>query len=111
MGRYTDSSGSHGFLLNAQGFTTLDVPRSHFTSPSGINNVGQIVGNYDAGGFLLSGGVYTTINPYAGFGSTVLRGINASGQIVGDPVLSLVFASSPSSGRLSTPIAIIEKHL
>src|SRR5438445_7880350 len=59
-------------------FTTLDVPGSTFTTVTGINNVGQIVGNSSAGSFLLSGGNYTTLN-LPGPPS----GINGSGQIVG----------------------------
>ena len=48
-------------------FTTIDVPGSTFTIAYGINASGEIVGQYrDAGGvthgFLLSGGVYTTLD-------------------------------------------------
>lgn len=38
-------------------FTTLEG-----VSATGINDAGQIVGGYSAGGFLYSGGTYTTIN-------------------------------------------------
>jgi hypothetical protein len=41
------------------------------TTPSGINTSGQIVGSYDTGGFLLSGGTYTTLHdPSAVDGTT-----------------------------------------
>jgi uncharacterized membrane protein len=58
------------------------------TVPSGINNRGQIVGEYiDATGvhgFLANGGVFSPINvPVAGAFDTATSGINASGQIVG----------------------------
>jgi len=55
--------------------------------PSGINDLGQVVGTYvDTSGarhgFLLSKGVYTTLDvPDAAF--TVAEGINNAGQIVG----------------------------
>jgi hypothetical protein len=63
------------------------------TSASGINNAGQIVGSYtNASGshsFLLSGGIYTTLDdPLAGKGTssalgTFAQGINNAGQIIG----------------------------
>jgi probable HAF family extracellular repeat protein len=69
-------------------FTTLDDPSATFgTTASGINNMGQIVGQYGdssghAHGFLLSGGIYTTLDdPSATFGTTA-SGINDMGQIV-----------------------------
>ena len=67
-------------------YTTIDVPGSTNSQAAGINNSGQIVGGYFAGGrnhgFLLSGGVYTTLDVPGSAGTTAL-GINDSGQIVG----------------------------
>jgi uncharacterized membrane protein len=81
--------GVHGFLLSAGQYTTLDDPKAtdSSTAANGINDRGQIVGQYgDAGGlhgFLLSGGKYTTLDdPHAHFNSQA-RGINDSGKIVG----------------------------
>jgi probable HAF family extracellular repeat protein len=73
----------HGFLLDTDGsFTTIDVPGAGFTYAYGINDSGQIVGEYDGHGFLDSGGSFTTIDvPSATFTEAI--GINASGQIVG----------------------------
>jgi hypothetical protein len=84
-------------------YTTFDVPGSMLaTSPRGINNSGQIVGNYlrlpGNHGFLLSGGSYTTFDVTGAFG-TYPSGINDSGQIAGyyqDPG----GASAPSHGFL-----------
>ncbi len=49
------------FLLNGGIFTSLDVRGSNTTGAKGINNSGDIVGFYNAGGvdwgFLLSGGI------------------------------------------------------
>lgn len=81
----------HGFLLNSQGLTILDVLSGApgTTQAFGINDKGQVVGSYsDLGytqhGFLWSGGVYTTIDdPQSVFG-TVAVGINNTGQIVGN---------------------------
>jgi len=65
--------------------TTFDVPGSVFTGLSGINNAGQIVGEFGDNvanhAFLYSNGVFTTIN-VPGAGLTPL-GINNTGEIVG----------------------------
>ena len=69
-------------------FVIIDDPGAAGTIVGGINNAGQIVGGYLASdgsrhGFLLSGGVYTTINNPNAPNSTELTGINNLGQIVG----------------------------
>jgi probable HAF family extracellular repeat protein len=76
----------HGFLDTGGGFTQLDVPGATFTSASGINDAGQIVGSFGIGtslhGFLDTGGSFTQIDvPDATL--TDVRGINDAGQIVG----------------------------
>jgi len=87
VGNYDDGS-SHGFLDSGGSFTTIDDPnatRVGGTFAHGINDAGQIVGQYvDARfhGFLYNGGFTTIDAPNAGFG-TVADGINAAGQIVG----------------------------
>src|SRR5262249_56405205 len=69
-------------------FTNFDDPlaTSHFTNATGINASGTVVGFYEASavvhGFLLSGGIYTTIDP-PGTTSTSVQSINDMGQIVG----------------------------
>jgi probable HAF family extracellular repeat protein len=64
VGSWMDASGNtHGFLFNAGTFTSFDYPGSSQTTPYAINNAGDIVGDHDASmGFLLKGGVFTTIN-------------------------------------------------
>jgi probable HAF family extracellular repeat protein len=56
----------HGFLYRGGTFTTIDVPGAFSTDADGINNAGQIVGNYrDAAGthgFLYHDGSFTTID-------------------------------------------------
>jgi hypothetical protein len=75
-----------GFLLSDGNYTTFDVPGSAQTLPGGINNHGQIVGEYDVGDishdFLLIDGVYSTID-VPGAVDTFAEGINNLGQIVG----------------------------
>jgi probable HAF family extracellular repeat protein len=81
--------GVHGFLLSAGQYTTLDDPKAtdSSTAANGINDRGQIVGQYgDAGGehgFLLSGGQYSTLDDPNGIGESLANGINAGGHIVG----------------------------
>jgi uncharacterized membrane protein len=85
---------THGFRLRKGAFTTIDPPGAidiegtpgfQATAPLGINNRGQVVGQYaDAQGlhaYLLDDGVYRTIDPPAGPGTTAAD-INDRGQIV-----------------------------
>jgi hypothetical protein len=88
---------THGFILRAGAYTQIDVPDAAFCPPSsevsgtslnGINDTGDIVGTYadpsctTAHAFLLSGGIFTKLDPdkavysQAGF-------INVQGQVVG----------------------------
>jgi hypothetical protein len=47
VGGYRDGAGrTHGFVLRAGYFITLDFPGSNFTFAAGINSHGQIVGVY-----------------------------------------------------------------
>ena len=75
-----------GFLRDHDDFSFINIPGATETSPLRINDPGQIVGSYIAGGitqgFRLDAGVVTTIN-VPGATSTIAEGINASGQIVG----------------------------
>jgi probable HAF family extracellular repeat protein len=95
VGAYADAQGkTHGFRLRKGVFTTIDPPGAvdvpgspgfAATAPFGINNRGQIVGQYaDARGlhaYLLDKGVYRTIDPPAGPGTTATD-IDDRGQIV-----------------------------
>ncbi len=74
-------------VLQISAFTTIDVPGSIETGISGINNGGQISGNFaDSSGrehgFVLSGGNFTTVD-VPGSTATSGRGINDRGQSVG----------------------------
>ena len=101
VGAYADMSGNiHGFLLDQSVFTTIDHPDAAprgapdfasgatlGTAAFGINNHGQIVGQYgDASGsihaFLLADGVFTPIEA-PGAINTNASDINERGQVVG----------------------------
>lgn len=69
-------------------FEEIIVPGSLFTTATGINNSGAIVGYYVdtrgiTHGFLLSGSTVTTIDDPNGT-ATLCKGINSSGAIVGE---------------------------
>jgi uncharacterized membrane protein len=69
-------------------FTAIDVPNAVFTSATGINPRGDIVGTYvDASqrshGYVLRDGAFTTID-FPGAAGTDARGIGPSGEIVGN---------------------------
>jgi uncharacterized membrane protein len=82
---------SFGLIPDVLGitFTYSDItfPGSISTSPSGINNKGDVVGSYQNSsgvfGFLLSNGTYTTISCPAATTGTYAVGINENGVIVG----------------------------
>ena len=64
------------------------MPGSTATSVIGINDRGEAAGTYvdaagDRHGFVLSGGVYTTLDVPAADGFTVAQGINNAGQVAG----------------------------
>ena len=99
VGNYLDQAGaSHGFLLTRHGtYTTVDNPNadddglvldSFGTIVTNINNRGEMVGSYTAGGRLLGflrdrQGRFTTIEP-PGAVATLVTDINDRGDIVGD---------------------------
>ena len=76
-----------GFLLTANGFTTIAAPGAQSTEAFDITGR-VIVGdyydqNFRRHGFRLTGGVFETIDMPGAF-NTAARGINARGTIVGD---------------------------
>jgi probable HAF family extracellular repeat protein len=85
------SGGSfHGFFRNKKGkIALLDFPRANLTEASGINDDGQVVGDYrDSGGrfhgFFWDAGLFLTIDvPFPEATLTAPNGINNVGQIVG----------------------------
>src|SRR5262249_4132643 len=86
----TQDNKRHGFLWSMGSFTTFNVPNDHpvfGTVALGINDQGQIVGDYvdtdnNRHGFLLSHGAYTQLD-VPGASLTVAQGINNAGVIGG----------------------------
>jgi uncharacterized membrane protein len=90
-------------VLSKGVFTTIDVPGAELTVCQGINNAGQIAGQYvdaagDALGFVLSKGVFTTVD-VPGSSATAVFSINAQGQIAG----SYDDADGVTHGYVGTP--------
>jgi uncharacterized membrane protein len=85
----TTATVEHGFLYSGGSYTTLDDPLGTLgTGAWGINDAGQIVGDYIDGngafhGFFYSGGSYTTLDDPLAVGGTVAFGINDLGRIAG----------------------------
>ena len=82
-------------------FTTIDDPLAlEKTQASGINNAGQIVGDYadtsGTHGFLRSGGTFITLDDPLAQEKTQASGINSAGQITRG-------CCSPSSGSVPSP--------
>ena len=84
------SGRNHGFFRNKKGtYTLLDFPRANLTEAVGINDDGQVVGDYrdSAGrfhGFFWDAGLFLTFDvPFPEAALTGPSGINNVGQIVG----------------------------
>jgi hypothetical protein len=87
-------------------FTTIDGPGAFFTTASGINDAGQIVGTFRDSigsifGFLDTGGSFTVLDVPGGR-NTQPFGINNAGQIVGQ-----FEDSTAAHGFLATPVALV----
>jgi probable HAF family extracellular repeat protein len=83
------SGAEHGFLATSGGFTTLEFPSAGITEANGVNNTGQIVGDFsDADfnqhGFIFKDGGYHAIDDPSATNGTAAIGVNDLGQIVGD---------------------------
>lgn len=81
----------HGFLLSADGFTSIDFPDADTTDAWKITDSGDIVGDWSGNGALNSGslhgyilhaGQYSSVD-FPGALGTAGRDINVSGQLVG----------------------------
>jgi probable HAF family extracellular repeat protein len=118
VGDYANASGIHGFLYDPSAgvfppYFTLNDPLAtgaEGTVAVGINATRQIVGYYEDAsfhfhGFLLSGGVYTTLDDPSATGATFAKGINGSGQIVGSYANATgnhAFLYDPNGGTYTT---------
>jgi probable HAF family extracellular repeat protein len=89
VGNYDDVSGiTHGFLLSAGSFSTIDFPGAlDLTAPSGITANREIVGFFDDGngalhGFTLIASNFSTEDFPGAFLTEAFR-VNEAGRIVG----------------------------
>ena len=90
-GEIVGSNGAVGWLRSADGsaYSPIQVPGASYTTPTGINNSGQIVGTYQIGsgaphGFLRNAdGTYTTFDVPGSASGTRAAAINNNGVIVG----------------------------
>ncbi|MGH9641250.1 MAG: hypothetical protein ACRD3Q_02365, partial [Terriglobales bacterium] len=96
----------HGWLKMKGHFTQLDAPgAAGFTQALGLNNNGQVVGDYTDSSGLSHGFVYTvnsstwqTIDNPNGVGTTIVNGINDKGMLVG------FYGTAPTNdGFVATP--------
>jgi uncharacterized membrane protein len=92
----SSTANQEAFLFSGGVFTPLYVPGSAFTQATGINDNGEVVGDYNLApmtgangvsvtpilGFTYQGGVYTTYS-LPGVVETELFAINDAGQVVG----------------------------
>lgn len=91
-----------GYQIIGGAYSTVSVPDSTYTYPSGINDHQTISGWYsdqdnNAHGFVLRNGTVTTID-YPGADFTRLGGINQSGQVVG-----FALTGNSLTGFVATP--------
>jgi probable HAF family extracellular repeat protein len=79
VGNFVDNTGLHGFLYSHGKYTTINAPGSAFTELAGINNLGQILGDSNAGNFIYARGTFTTVGA-----AVYANAINDLGQIAGE---------------------------
>ena len=103
VGNFSDASGiSHGFLLSAGNFMTIDFPGAlDDTAAFGITANGEIVGFYDDSngvihGFTLIAGNFNNVDSPGAFLTEAVRA-NEAGQIVG------IYNLAGQHGFLATP--------
>jgi uncharacterized membrane protein len=87
VGVYRLGGPGNGFLDSGGSYSTVNFPGGTGTHDNGINNAGEIVGQYKDSmavrhGFLDNGGTFTTID-FPGADQTVASDINNFGDIVG----------------------------
>lgn len=90
VGAYRNGSGAHGFTLDNGVYSSVDVPGAwHDTIVTGINDQGQLVGQYrqvgtgNMLGFVKSGNNFSLFDAAQAQPNTFANGINNAGQVVG----------------------------
>jgi probable HAF family extracellular repeat protein len=87
LGIYENSIGEHGFLYSNGSYSTISIPGATYVDPTGINNLGEIVGYYkdssgNDNGFIDLGGKIQTYD-VPGAPQTIISGVNNHGQLAG----------------------------
>ena len=88
MGRFRDAGGLHGFILTGGTYTVVDFPDAFQTRVWGINDDGDIVGDFNEApgmffqSFARHKGDFFAMDVPCAVGST-LRDINSNGGIAG----------------------------
>ena len=99
---------TYGILNTGGNITVINPPTSTFSEANGINNVGQVVGNFNGStgqdGFIYSNGRFTIITDPGNHGYISPYGINDSGQIVGQYAIYNGPASFIETGGVFTTI-------
>ena len=107
VGTYDTGNGTPtvGVVYNNGLFSKLSFPGAYSTSPTGINNAGQIVGTYikqqygPISCFYFDGSKYVDFRPPNAFAPFVFH-IKNSGQVVGDTAIN---SGSLTVGYVGTP--------
>ena len=119
-GAGTVVGGAPAFMISGGTYSPLATPPGATSETAfGINDNGQVVGQYtNAGGqspgFLLSGGSFTTINAPSGPDVVNAQGVNDKGLVVGFYVGNdgqdhgFTFDSSKSSGSTATGVPVAD---
>jgi probable HAF family extracellular repeat protein len=89
VGTYGSATGNHGFSFDGTAYLSMDAPGADYTDTLGINNHGEIVGQYAGAGppypyfwFLYTGGAYVAFQKPATARSIALD-IDDLGRVVG----------------------------
>ncbi len=117
VGSYWDGNRNEGFLLTGSTYVTITYPGASgsycldgsicisLNVATGINDMGQIVGDYTADnalhGYVFTGGTYISLD-HPGAVNTSVSGINNAGQIVG----SYMDTNGVYHGFLATPVPL-----
>ncbi len=84
VGYYVREGVERSFIYSRGAFTSLEFPGARDTVAKGINDLGDVVGITNQGGFLYSEGTFTLLpGPEEHILSVEPMGINNKGQIVG----------------------------
>ena len=112
VGAFGDASGGHAFLLRDGKFTKIDYPGASSTIAFGINNTGDITGQYVTAsgvvrGFILSNGAFHTV--YVNGGPNIgVHGAQDNGRVlIGDVVLTSD-QSTRGYRKLSNDVLLLE---